>query len=238
MFQWAFFSQKGVSRTENKDYFSILHTEVGTWVIVFDIATSSSATTELAKYCITYIHKQLKHKNIDDAGVRKQIVQAAFKATKQKFRVGKASFLSVFYSLESEKIYGMSAGDCRIGKLNTDSIEWLSPVHTGANPLGKRFEDEMRFMEDRHILTRSFNLRRDFDPEEFELLFLPHDILVLATDGFWLELDDAEQCSFIGEKGYASVDDTSVLLIGWKGNVIQADFKNSSYVNLLVVDES
>ena len=199
--KWKFVSKQGAERTENKDYFSILHSEVGTWVIAFDIATSSQATIDLAKYYISYLHKQLQHKDVDNACVRKEIIQSAFEATKNKFRIGKASFLVIYRSVVSDKIVGLCAGDCRIGKRQADCIEWLSPVHTGINPFGELLNPEMRYKEERHILTRSFNLRRDFEPEEFELLFSPNDEFVLATDGFWLELDASEQCSFIDRKG-------------------------------------
>lgn len=233
--QWTFVTKKGVERTDNKDYFSILDSEVGTWIIAFDIATSSQATTELAKCYIESISQALQYSNVDDVGVRKEVIQDAFEATKRKIRVGKASFLSVYYSATSEKIVGLSAGDCRAGILKENSIEWLSPVHTGANPLGELFIPEMRFKDERHILTRSFNLRRDFEPEEFELALSSNEVLVLATDGFWLALDDIEQRSFIARKVANFADDASVLAITWKDKETQGDFENNADENLLVV---
>ncbi|MEI5617534.1 hypothetical protein WB403_51470, partial [Streptomyces brasiliscabiei] len=73
---------------------------------------------------------------------------------------------------------------------------------------------------ERHILTKSLNLRRKFAPETFELDTSTDDVLILATDGFWMELNKAQQQKFINEPNVCFpdkylVDDTSVLLITW-----------------------
>jgi serine/threonine protein phosphatase PrpC len=151
---------------------------------------------------------------------RQRVIQKAFNATKNEFKLGMASFLTLYRSEYSNKIYGFCAGDCRLGLLNNKSIQWLSPVHTGANFSGENFEIAMKLMPERHVLTKSLNLRRNFEPEEFELVVSTDDVFIVATDGFWMELNEAQQQSFINEPGVfigdkSLVDDTSVLLITW-----------------------
>lgn len=234
-------TQQGSERAENKDYFSIINTDFGTWVFVIDISTSSIATTNLAKRFSEHFYTCLQGLLInsvkffsekitqdkpqledyfEDAEKRNQIIQQAFSATKKELKIGIASFLSLYRNDSSNKIYGFCAGDCRLGLFNNKSIQWLSPVHTGANPLGNDFENSMSSVPERHILTKSLNLRRKFEPETFELDFSIDNIFALATDGFWMELDEAQQQSFINEPDVCLadrdlVDDTSVLLITW-----------------------
>lgn len=240
-FKWIHRTQQGSERAENKDCFSIINSDLGTWVFVIDISTSSIARTELAKRFSEHFHACIQNllkdsmraftentlqekprldSYFEDAENRNQIIQQAFSATKKELRIGVASFLALYRNDSSDKAYGFCAGDCRLGLLNNESIQWLSPVHTGANPSGNDFENPMSLLPERHILTKSLNLRRKFEPEAFELDTSTDDVFVVATDGFWMELDEAQQQSFINEPDVRLtdkylVDDTSVLLVTW-----------------------
>ncbi|MEM5550438.1 hypothetical protein HJP15_01355 [Pseudoalteromonas sp. NEC-BIFX-2020_002] len=269
-------TQQGSEREENKDYFSIINSDFGTWVFVIDISTSSIATTNLAKRFSENFHdclqnlllNSVKHFSekvtqakprfesyFEDPVKRNQIIQKAFSATKKELKIGVASFLSLYRNYSSNKVYGFSAGDCRLGLINNKGIEWLSPVHTGANPSGNNFENSMSQAPERHILTKSLNLRRKFEPETFELDSSTDDVLVLATDGFWMELNEAQQQSFINKPNVCFtdkylVDDTSVLLITWSASEqkippqfdcsltfeLQSSSKISTNDNLLVIN--
>lgn len=239
--KWIHRTQQGSERAENKDCFSIINSDLGTWIFVIDISTSSIATIELAKRFSEHFHTSLQDllksstkfftentsqekprldSYFEDEENRKQIIQKAFSATKKELKIGVASFLSLYRNDSSNKVYGLCAGDCRLGLLNNESIQWLSPVHTGANPLGNDFENSMSLVPERHILTKSFNLRRKFEPEAFEIKASTDDIFAVATDGFWMELDEAQQQSFINKPDTCLadkylVDDTSVLLVTW-----------------------
>jgi len=249
--KWTHRTQQGSERAENKDYFSIIDSDLGTWIFVIDVATSSNATTELAKRFCEHFHtylqelfrsndsifsEKISHKKpqldsyFDDEEKRKHIIQKAFNATKKELKIGVASFLSLYRCNRLNRVFGFCAGDCRLGLLKNKSIQWLSPVHTGANPLGNDFETSMKLIPERHILTKSLNLRRNFEPETFELVTSPNDIFVIATDGFWMELNEVEQQVFInkpdaglGNKPF--VDDTSVLLITWSEANIEETFR-------------
>jgi len=239
--KWTYRTQQGSERTDNKDCFSIIDTEFGTWIFVIDVATSSIATAELAENFSNHFHAHLQgllkrrdslysvdtsqEKPIHDSYFeeeehRNQVIQKAFSATKKALKLGVASFLSLYRSEHSNRIFGFCAGDCRLGLLNNKSIQWLSPVHTGANPLANDFESPMTLLPERHILTKSLNLRRKFDPETFELETSDEDIFVLATDGFWMELNEVQQQTFINKPDTSFgdkylIDDTSVLLVTW-----------------------
>ena len=241
LLKWTYRTQQGSERTDNKDCFSIIDTEFGTWIFVIDVSTSSSATAELAENFSDHFHahlydllkskdnlpsehtsqeKPLHDSYFEEEEHRKQVIQQAFNATKKALKVGVASFLSLYRSEHSNRVFGFSAGDCRLGLLNNKSIQWLSPVDTGANPLGNEFEHSMALLPERHILTKSLNLRRKFEPSTFELDVSDDDIFIMATDGFWMELNEAQQQTFINEPDVcladeSLIDDTSVLLVTW-----------------------
>ena len=239
LLKWTHRTQQGSERVENKDYFSIIESDLGTWIFVIDVSTSSNATTILAKQFSENFHSCLQDflkrgdlllSENQSQEKYKWILQQAFNATKKELKIGVASFLSLYRCKRSSRVLGFCAGDCRLGLLNNKSIQWLSPVHTGANPLGNDFETSMKLIPERHILTKSLNLRRNFEPETFELVASPNDIFVIATDGFWMELNEVEQQSFINESDAGLVekpfvDDTSVLLVTWSEADVEQTFR-------------
>lgn len=229
LLKWTHRTHQGSERVENKDYFSIIDSVLGTWVFVIDVSTSSNATTILAKQfsenfysCLQDFLKRddlLLSENQSQEKC-KWIIQQAFNATKKELKIGVASLLSLYRCKRSNSILGFCAGDCRLGLLNNKSIQWLSPVHTGANPLGNDFKTSMKLMPERHILTKSLNLRRNFEPEMFKFVVSADDVFVFATDGFWMELNEVQQQTFINEPDLyfgeeSLIDDTSVLLVTW-----------------------
>ena len=264
--KWLHRTQLGSERTENKDCFSIINIEFGTWFFVIDIATSSNATAELVEsfsdYFLDHLMGLLKSEDnlspvkssqgkscqvkpfqekpfydnyFEQEEHHKLLIQKAFVATKKALKIGVASFLSLHRSEHSNSVVGSCAGDCRLGLLKNKTIQWLTPVHTGANPLGNDFENSMALLPERHILTKSLNLRRHFDPETFKYKISADDIFVLATDGFWLDLNEADQQTFIKEpelfaKNASLVDDTSVLLVTWAD--LEQDFIPKFMCNL------
>jgi len=248
--KWTHRTQQGSERIENKDCFSIIDSDLGTWIFVIDVSTSSTATTELAKRFSEHFHtclqdllkssgklftentsqeKPLLDSYFEEEANRKLIIQKAFSATKKELKIGVASFLSLYRNDRSNRAYCFCAGDCRLGLLKNSSIQWVSPVHTGANTMGNGFENSMYLAPERHILTKSLNLRRNFEPEAFELETSCEDVFVIATDGFWMELNEVQQQSFINEpeaykEGKYLVDDTSVLLVTWSALEPEFDY--------------
>jgi serine/threonine protein phosphatase PrpC len=238
MNKWIFKSQKGKDRETNKDFFSLVNSCDGTWLFVLDIATASNATEELAKCFIEAVVSQLKHFIFEGVDSVKAIIYQAFKVAKNKLKTGVASFLAIYRCSITDNFYSFIAGDCRIGVLiKKNSINWISPVHTGVNPLGDVFLPQMKFNNDRHTLTRSMNLRRNFNPEIFTFNLLFTNTLVLATDGFWAELDDDAQQAFISQGVANTSDDTSVLLVTWSDTKETSHFENNVKSNLSIISD-
>lgn len=238
MSKWIFKSQKGRDRETNKDFFSLVDSYNGTWIFVLDIATASNATEELSKCFIEAVVSQLKSFTFEGIESGMALISKAFQITQNKLKTGVASFLAIYRCSNTGKFYSFIAGDCRVGVLTKENfINWISPVHTGANPLGDDFIPEMKFNTERHILTRSMNLRRNFNPETFIFDLLLTDILVVATDGFWAELDDDAQQIFISQGIASTSDDTSALLVTWSDTKETLHFKNNIKSNLSIVSD-
>lgn len=223
---WQFNSKKGSDRKTNKDIFALFETKYSTLVIAFDIATSSPVDSEMPKYYINIFQQKINLITQINIEVIQQAIQSAYIETKNTFKIGKASFILLFYCHKTEILNCFNSGDIRMGILEKKSIRWLSPVHTGANPLGQPFISEMLKMNKRHLLTRSINLQRPFRPEHNQYKIAKTDKLIVATDGFWAELSEREQIAFINNGKKGSSDDTSALIFTWSQSP-SSIFKNN-----------
>ena len=106
-------------------------------------------------------------------------------------------------------------GDCRLGKIGQEkSIEWMTKAHSLANALSELSEAELVAHPNRHQLTRSFKSQRFVEPEYGQFTFQLDDNLIVATDGFWAEMNAMEQSELL-EGGYTPIglkrDDRSCL---------------------------
>lgn len=85
-------------------------------------------------------------------------------------------------------------GDCSAGLVGSDgSIEWLTVPHCLANWRRDRAHRDLACDPGRHRLTRSFRSSRRPEPEITSLLIEDGARVILATDGFWAELSEAQQ---------------------------------------------
>ncbi|MEI9425983.1 hypothetical protein O7A70_33455 [Mesorhizobium sp. Cs1299R1N1] len=92
----------------------------------------------------------------------------------------------------------LHAGDCLVGRLEDDGrIAWLTQPHTLANPLLPAAIESVAKDPARHRLTRSFRSKRFIAPD-LNSIQLDDRPLLVATDGFWAELDACQQVDFIG----------------------------------------
>jgi len=230
---WKFNSAKGLDREINKDLFALFQTEHSTLVIAFDIATSSPVSPKMARYYVDQFQQKIKSIAQTNKDQIQQAIHAAYTETKTAFKIGKASFILLSYCHKTDILNCFNSGDSRMGVLGGESIQWLSPVHTGANPLGQPFTSEMLKTNKRHILTRSMNLQRPFRPEHSQYKVSNDDILVVATDGFWAELSDKEQISFINNAQKGSRDDTSALILTLSQS-LKGVFNNNLNENLIL----
>lgn len=227
-------SQQGKNNASNGDYISVFEYEEGVLILLIDIATASTldeaefigSLYKLVQQLVTT--ETIKSSNIF-LGTCEQIVAELNKA----FKVGCASLITAYVSKNSTSVWGYTIGDARVGKLGGDDIAWLTNVHTGANPLGELFTEEMKSAPQRHLLTRSLNMQRSFNPDYYEIDVSDIESLVIASDGFWAELSVHQQQLLLSQRKVATNDDCSFLKISMPFNPIKfcttSQTKNAVY---------
>ncbi|WP_375321657.1 hypothetical protein [Aliivibrio logei] len=186
----------------------------------------------MAKFFIKIITKELPKSSAINADGISELLYKAFNETKKEMKIGKASFLAICSFTGTPPTFCLHSGDVRLGHFFEGTpIEWITNVHTGANPLGDFFTTDMLKNNKKQILTRCFNLQRQL---KLELSELPktHGKMVVATDGFWAESTLDMQGSILRGEQCQNNDDVSVLMLDWVGTL--DGLPNNTEENLIV----
>jgi serine/threonine protein phosphatase PrpC len=147
---------------------------------------------------------------------------------KKSYPAGRLSFL-VLLDLGGSSVIVLHAGDCRLGMIDvSNGITWLTRAHTLANAVEEIGDEALAQHESRHVLTRSFKPGKQCDLDLSEYDLMAGDNFIIATDGYWADLDDKQRSEFIA-KNVVSLssqrDDVSCLLLSHspKCNAVQTD---------------
>tara|TARA_B100002049_G_scaffold235944_1_gene221464 strand:- start:1053 stop:1784 length:732 start_codon:yes stop_codon:yes gene_type:complete len=230
------YSKKGTAREYNRDFIGLFEFDTGVLAYLLDVSSSSSLD------CIGFVElfnnllsERIEPEIVADYDLFLKALEQIIIDMQHSFKSGVASLIVSFIAYKSDNVWGYTVGDSRIGIMK-DEIVWVSPVHTGANPLGESFTDEMKLQPERHILTRSLNMRKKYNPEFFQFKVTEDQSLVIASDGFWAELAPELQLNLLAKQQVQSEDDSSVITIkdfiyATKLNY-SVSSENCSYVNL------
>lgn len=146
---------------------------------------------------------------------------------KGDFPRGSASYV-ILHAAENQPILVLHAGDSLFGKVaDRSEIQWQTEPHTLGNALAKVPLPELAKLPARHRLIRSFRSRGSIAPEVTNV-DLTADTLLAATDGFWAELSQADQMSYLdghrceSMRGY---DDCSVLCM----NITETNYPETTF---------
>ncbi|MGO2074799.1 hypothetical protein ACT3S9_08305 [Pseudoalteromonas sp. AOP31-A2-14] len=207
------YSQQGSARETNRDFVGLFELDCGVLVYLLDVSTSSSLNcASFVEQLNGLILERVTNESVAEPSLFLEVFQQVIIELQQSFKSGVASLITCFVSYESGNVWGYTVGDSRIGTVR-DEIIWLSPVHTGANPFGESFIDSMKLLPERHILTRSLNMRKKYNPELFQFNIAKEQSLVVASDGFWAELTSELQLSLLAKQQVQTEDDSSVIAI-------------------------
>ena len=118
-----------------------------------------------------------------------------------RFCSDSASYL-IMLETDDGRLQSFQLGDCRLGYLKQGTeIRWVSQPHCLANAIFPMGEQELRGQ----ILTRSFRPSKFMKPKYQEFENSEEVIWIIATDGFWAELDEAEQRKYVTESSESNV---------------------------------
>lgn len=229
-YEWHSF--QGTGTKDNRDYCGIARRPDSTMSVVLDGATRGPSGGELVReLAYRLVDQFLGHDMPVDAAQIYNQLQQAHKDLRHRYPADSASYL-IMIDTHDGQLMTAHAGDCRLGKLRKDkSVEWLTKPHCLANATADLAETELAAHANRHQLSRSFRPRRFQEPEYGQFTSLPDDVLLIATDGFWAEMNSLEQSELLEGryKPSGSVrDDRSCLLLRSTSQTRKAEQVESS----------
>ncbi|MHA6645376.1 protein phosphatase 2C domain-containing protein [Mesorhizobium sp. A623] len=215
-FEVDWHSQQGTRTPDNRDYAGVGTRADTALFIILDGSTSTPTSGELVRE----ITRDIVNWYVTSAAeITVETLTAQLRRTHESlskiFPSDSASY-GIAHLDTSGRALVLHAGDCLFGCYDEKGpIQWLTQPHTLANALGEVPVDEIINVSARHRLTRSFRSREFIMPDVAEIE-LADNSLVAATDGFWAELNLAEQWEFVDRRYQptrSERDDRSVLLI-------------------------
>lgn len=151
------------------------------------------------------------------------------------YRQASASFAIALLEKDAAPLV-LHAGDCLAGlRKERSAIDWTTRPHTLANAIHGIPIAELAQMPERNPVTRSFKAREFMRPDITMMPIAGKADLVIATDGFWAELDPDAQETFLANGELSGCnDDCSVLCIklgnGTSETVIEGEACGNLYV--------
>ncbi|MCB9995155.1 MAG: protein phosphatase 2C domain-containing protein [Rhodospirillales bacterium] len=227
-------SQQGKRTEDNRDYCGVGLRADAALFIVLDGSTSGQRSGELARQ----IAREFIDWFIDDAldvtaDILTEKLRKIHETLSSKFSADSASYVIAY--IEDEKpVLVLHAGDCLLGQYDGENpVQWQTRPHTLANITEEIPIAELVKYPARNLLVRSFRSSEFMPPEVTGIEPAASHSLILATDGFWAELDAGQQFSFLD--GHAPPieddgDDRSALQITFldKGQNSKAECKKDS----------
>lgn len=188
--------QKGTRTEDNRDHAGIGFRDNSLLAIVLDGSTRGRTSGEFAE---AIAHQMVDWFVTADDAQTAQTLIARLRATHAEladdFRGDSASY-ALLYAQSTGPALVLHAGDCLVGRSTTNgAIDWLLRPHSLANALVSGPLEALTHDPARHFLTRSFRTRAFHLPDE-NLIDFDGRPLLLATDGFWADLDTESQIAF------------------------------------------
>lgn len=210
-------SQKGTRTENNKDYCGIGIRNEAVMCIVLDGASAGLTSGELA--C------RVAHDMVDwfldaEGEITKLRIEGRMhdihNSIARQYPFDSASYLILL--IKDGKPHQIShSGDCLYGQIDQNhDIVWLTKPHTLANAINDIPIASLLSNPTRHLLTRSFRAKEFMGSEISEIDTSNSDTFLIATDGFWAELNNNQQHDFLARKNVTpqkNRDDQSCLLI-------------------------
>lgn len=195
--QWR--SQHGNRTNDNRDYAGIGIRDNSILSIVLDGSTSGQASGALAReIAVQMIDWFITECATITINILIEKLRTTHENLMKRFRKESASYV-ILYVDEKNPAFVLHAGDCLVGQCDADGrTTWLLQPHTLANALTSIPLATLATNSARHLLTRSFRSSSFIFPD-IKSIELNNHLLLMATDGFWAELDIRDQDSFLAD---------------------------------------
>lgn len=115
-----------------------------------------------------------------------------------------------------EKVYSVHLGDCRLGLILQNTLNWLTYPHSLTmcqieDKKHKDLEEILRSSPDNHILTNSLNTKR-IKKIEINVFNREEGTYLLATDGLWKLDIDKVLLTIKNKENYNEIDDLAFVI--------------------------
>ncbi|MGX9943174.1 hypothetical protein ACTG4Q_11945 [Bradyrhizobium denitrificans] len=213
--------RQGNRTADNRDHIGIGVRGDAVMIIVLDGSTAGLSSgyfaRAVARHMVDWFVSAAQNVNADRLEAQ---LRATHDTLAGDFRKDSASY-ALLYVEAAKPAVVLHAGDCLVGRRGVDGrATWLMQPHTLANALRAVPIEILANEPARHRVTRSFRSRQFMAPDRNSFA-LDDQTLLVATDGFWAELDSARQNAFVEGRLSASSgdrDDCGVLLISRTGH--------------------
>lgn len=239
-FELRWHCQRGTRTADNRDYAGIGIRGDSILAIVLDGSTSGSSSglfaREIARRMVDWFVTGRADATAENLVEQLRMTQAVLRTD---YQCDSASYV-LLCAGPAESALALHAGDCLVGRREVGGqISWLLQPHTLGNALAPVAVCDLAREPARHLLTRSFR-SKGFIAPDLRSIRVDERPVLLATDGFWAELDADGQKAFIEghiQLGETDRDDRAVLSISRKVNgvsteVTAADLLQSIYVRI------
>lgn len=211
----AWHCQQGTRTADNRDHAGVGIRGDSFLAIVLDGstrgATSGQFAQEVARRTVDWFVTEASEVTAQALSDQLLVVHGMLA---KDFKSDSASYV-LLHGNGTRPMVVLYAGDCLIGRVDGGQTTWLLQPHTLANPLEPVSINALAEAPTRHVLTRSFRSKRFMVPDHASI-DLDHRQLLVATDGFWADMDTEGQLAFAnGElaSDKEEHDDRGVLLI-------------------------
>lgn len=217
-FEIAWHCQQGTRTADNRDHAGVGIRGDSFLAIVLDGSTRGPTSGQFAQaiarrivdWFVTSVTEVTAEALSDQLLVEHETLAKDFKSDS-------ASYV-LLYGNGTRPMVVLYAGDCLIGRADSGQTAWLLQPHTLANALAPVPIDVLMKEPARHVLTRSFRSKRFMLPDH-AFIELDDRPLILATDGFWADMDTDRQTTFLDGDRHSDggePDDRGVLSISRK----------------------
>lgn len=234
------YSQQGFARDSNRDFIGVFEFDSGVLMYLLDFSTRSSLNCgSFVEQLNDLISEYITHEIVANYKLFFKVFQKIIVDIKKSFKSGTASLIISFIEYGADSVWGYTVGDSRIGIMD-EEISWISAVHTGANPFGESFTDAMKLNPDRHLLTRSLNMRKEYRPDFFQFDVAHNNRFIIASDGFWAELTSELQLNLLAKQQVQTEDDSTFIFIKDLISTTKVNYsvscENCNYFDLTIKD--
>ena len=202
---------RGSKKTHGEDVCTYVIVDSSYIFMIGDGHSSKKNSADFANSWINFMKSSFHDRKIHLLSIERTKIDLKdlLAAFQKQHRIAYPAAMSFLILIITEQWAGIFfVGDCRIGFLENNLINWLNPVDRLVYCFQNFSDSEKENHPEKNKLTRSFKAKRfEWDSISYQNIKIESQNLILATDGFWSDLDLHQQISLISSGTINPIDD-------------------------------